>query len=1004
MDAFSKCVADRATHSAIELAGEPYYNYIQIDSVARSLAVSLLRAGASAESVIGISIPKSPEYIAAMLGIWYAGCAFVPLDPSLPADRLELMVRECAIKLNIVAPDVSSGITSFADVQQIPVTSDLNEAKATFTYRPVDDRSLAYVIFTSGSTGKPKGVLVSHSGIVSLLRAQISAFALDASSRCLFYLSTNFDASISDIGTALLAGATLCIEPPCALQPGPEFLHLLKNRQISHIDIPPSVLKLIDAEQLPQHLKTVIIGGEVCPADVVRHWSSKVRLVNVYGPTEATVCTSLNICDPDWKRPLLGDPLPGVYYVVLDYEKREVPDGEPGELYIGGICLAKGYLNQPLLTAQKFISWNGSRLYKSGDRVIRHNKKEYEFLGRIDRQVKVRGMLVEPEEVEAALTEHPAVHRAIVMKRFVGKRSRESLVAFIVLKSTQSADSQEVRSFLQDRLPKWLVPYRFSFISEIPLTATGKADFSVLGTTNLADDTRCDSQLLAADGSNTADVIAAVYAEVLGLRGVGPEDDLFGLGGDSFSIIEAVMLAESCGLTISPHLMMSKPSVIGLANALDAIQYDNHDIAVQAAGGKPASELRVDVALSAEWQQLLRALPRDRTAPATKPGAVLVTGATGFLGSRLLLELLQGTDSQLYCLIRCTSPDDGLIRLNQAISVHGTTLKEEELARIHVLSGDLSEKLLGLPAELWNRLSQEIDTIYHCAAHVNMLLSYEQLRKTNVGGTFEIARFFCAGRQKFLHYASTLSVFVASDLDTGSALEADVLDRTNVVYGGYAQTKWSSEVFLRSLAGSGPICHYRFGLIVGDSESGRTSSTDFLALFSRGIASLGCVPHTDTEVSVDITPIDFAARAMFHLSLKSMTDSQPRTYHIANPHGGAPLGSIVTSLQRAGAQISTVSTTEFSSILQTKKASGLTPAEAAACLALCRVTGAGNRFAQFRTMDLFQATDIKFEMSNTLNALQGLSLVCPAPTAALLLLYAQAALAEEPEAAGITKR
>src|SRR5690606_1464903 len=215
--------------------------------------------------------------------------------------------------------------------------------------------------------------------------------------RALFYLSPTFDASVSDIGTALLSGAALCVEPGVRRTPA-SMMALIRERGVTHLDLPPSVLATLDPGELPASVQTIVIGGEVCPADVVRRWASRVRLVNVYGPTEATICTSLGACDPEtWDRPLIGRPLPGIGYEVVDEALDPVPQGTPGELLIDGVGLARGYLNDPELTRKRFPTLRGRRVYRTGDRVVLHHDGEFEFLGRIDRQIKLHGLRIEPE-------------------------------------------------------------------------------------------------------------------------------------------------------------------------------------------------------------------------------------------------------------------------------------------------------------------------------------------------------------------------------------------------------------------------------------------------------------------------------------------------------------------------------------------------------------------------------------------------------------------------------
>lgn len=918
LDSFRKIVEHYPDNVAIEYCGVPFATYSQLDLEARTLAANLIADGAKPETFVGIAVEKSPEYIVAMLAVWYAGAAFVPLDPKLPEARLQQMETECQPVSYIRSDDFAIG----GEPLTLPVV--------------ITPQTLAYAIFTSGSTGRPKGVLVTHAGITNLLAAQIAAFNMTSESRSLFMLSTNFDASVSDIGCALLSGATLVMEPPEQLQPGPRFVELIAQRRISHIDIPPSLLRMLPCSEMPSCLETLIIGGEVCPPAVVREWASRFLVVNVYGPTEATVCSSLVSCDPiTWHRPLIGSSLPNVEYRIIDEE-----------LYIGGIGVARGYLNRTELNERKFVELEDARWYRTGDRVVQHSNGEIEFLGRIDRQVKVRGVLVEPEEIEARIAEHPAVKRVVVIKRSVGGNDREGLVAFCILDpAVDEPTIKSLRDFVSEKLPRWMIPHRWQFVSAFPHTASGKVDLDALTSFELKH--QRVSAVETTDVSSAAAALLDVVQNILSVDGITLDDDFFELGGDSFAVIELSLAAESRGIALSPSLVMSRPKLKDLL----AASSDNDAM--------KAAELRSDVT---QFAANFTARKSTANSFSTAPQNVLVTGATGFLGSRVLNELLKTTESHITCLVRCADATAGLERIS---------ISPKYISRVTVVPSDLEQRHFGLTDDAWTRLAEEIDSIFHCAASVNMLLPYSSLRRANVEATVEIARFMSAGRRKWLHYASTLSVFVATDQNTGTVFETDDLSHTERVYGGYAQSKWAAEVFLRSVEKSvGPISYHRFGLIVAASDGGKSPKNDFLDLFAEGISSLSCVPESESNIAVDVTPVDFAAAAMVDLSLRDMSESNPHTYHIANAEP-LILRDLIEILRGRGNKIDTISVEQFENVMQTRR---LTAAESAASLALCRTFSAPS-FDRLRTMDLFQATDITFDMTNTLARTK---LRCPA--------------------------
>ena len=1035
--AFESIVAKYPGNAAVIVAGEVVFTYAQLAHRARSIALKLQSEGVQPEDLVGISIEKSADYICAMLAIWYAGAAFVPMDPVLPAERLQYMADEASVKIVLVSSAVAASSanrrgSAFAHmagvkVLDLKVLLEQSELGQSLGYAAVGPNDLAYLIFTSGSTGRPKGVLVTHRGIVSFLHAQIAAFDLDSESRSLWYLSTSFDASVSDLGTAFLSGAAICIEPAERLQPGNGLEQILADRSITYVDIPPSILRLLDPAALPPSLKTIVIGGEACALDVVRGFAAKVKLVNVYGPTESTVCTSLGQCGVDWSRPLIGLPLPGITYHLLDEDLNEIDGSEPGQLHIAGIGLARGYLNRPDLTEAKFIEHplTGERLYRTGDLVTRTEDGQYQFLGRTDRQVKLRGMLVEPEEIEARLLQFAGVKRAAVLKRPVKAGvAREILVAFVEpnndsglesgrysnadmeadldldlslgMDLSRRLDLVELREHLAQVLPKWMLPQRIEVLNPMPLTVTGKVDLSALRARQLELDAVSRGEVTGAAASSslasgsttvvlspTERLLTQVYKQVLGVDSVGKDDHFFDLGGDSFAVVEACVVASALGVALPPTLLITHPLISELASVLNNLSREQ---SLTASGGMLCSAIRQDISLSAEFEAMLERAAQRQQVQEKQPGNIFLTGATGFLGARLLSELLENTNAQIYCLVRADSEEAGFERIERALGKHGLAVGDR--SRLRVICGTVDARQFGLNDLIWNELADQVDTVYHCAAQVNNLASYDELRQSNVVGTQEVARLLCSGRSKCLHYISTLSVFVATDCNHGVLLESDQLDDTIIVYGGYAQTKWAAEVFLRSLGGkAGPISYHRLGLITGDSVTGKCADHDFLDLFVNGLSSLGCAPQVSDDISVDITPVDYAAKAVIKLSLAAMASSKFDTYHIANSKS-LTLKRLLAAMQAInsgdGKGLEIVSPSQFQKQLLSR-VSILGGAESAACMALCRLTGSDFEF--FRTMDLFQATDVVFDDRNTKSILSPFGIVCPAPSDELVRLY-----------------
>ncbi|MEM7479391.1 MAG: AMP-binding protein [Planctomycetota bacterium] len=355
---FDQVVKVAPSRIAVECNGQSV-TYLELQRASLRIAKYIEDALGEPDDIIGLNISKSPRFLSAAIGCWRQRCAWVPIASNLPQARQRFVLADCNPRLVFTDDPNEKRFTRLPD--------DLGRRNAenvvSQSYHPDD---LAYVIYTSGTTGNPNGVEVTHRGIMNLLSSQVSAFGLDADSRAVWYYPTSFDASVSDWGTALYAGATLLFEKELDCYSASELTQWLNQRRVSHADLPPSLLKLLPEPDSDSSLRTVVVGGQSTDPETIRRWGSRIKLVNVYGPTEATVCTSLNICVPEETRSLLGQPIHGVEYRVVDSSLKNVPYGDAGELLISGPCLARGYRNQIDKTRRMFIEVDGQRSYRSG--------------------------------------------------------------------------------------------------------------------------------------------------------------------------------------------------------------------------------------------------------------------------------------------------------------------------------------------------------------------------------------------------------------------------------------------------------------------------------------------------------------------------------------------------------------------------------------------------------------------------------------------------------------
>jgi amino acid adenylation domain-containing protein len=541
---------------------EQKLTYRELNARANQLARYLRQRGVGPEVLVGICLERSVEMIVGILGILKAGGAYVPLDPDYPKERLAWMLEDAQPPVLLTREALLSALPA-SGAEAICLDSAW-ELIARQSQRNPDRAAtadnLAYAIFTSGSTGRPNGVLIAHRGLCSAMRALAQTFGYLPGSRVLQNLSFSYDAASSRLFATLSAGATLCLPAPDALRSSSDFVRMLRDQEITHAGSPPSLWAVLEPEELPA-LETVIVGGEPCPVEVVRRWGVGRRLINAYGPTEATIVATAGLCADPNRKPHIGRPIANTQIYIVDDSLQPVPIGVSGELYIGGIGVARGYLKRPGLTADKFLpdpfsELPGARMYRTGDLARYLPDGNIDFLGRIDHQVKVRGWRIELDEIETVLAQHSAVAQAVVVAREdVGRVSTgpldKRLVAYVVPNAGQTIEAPEVRSYLERQLPRFMVPSVMLILDALPRTPSGKIDRRALPAPDYQE-TRLGSDFVP-PSSKVECAIAEIWREVLGLQQVGVHDNFFELGGHSLLAMYVVaQLEKELGVRVHP--------------------------------------------------------------------------------------------------------------------------------------------------------------------------------------------------------------------------------------------------------------------------------------------------------------------------------------------------------------------------------------------------------------------------------------------------------------------
>nr|WP_052478682.1 non-ribosomal peptide synthetase [Kibdelosporangium sp. MJ126-NF4]CEL19983.1 Siderophore biosynthesis non-ribosomal peptide synthetase modules [Kibdelosporangium sp. MJ126-NF4]CTQ97207.1 Siderophore biosynthesis non-ribosomal peptide synthetase modules [Kibdelosporangium sp. MJ126-NF4] len=537
--------------------GDRRFTFAELEALANRLAQGILARGLPPESLVAIALPRSAEFLVAMFAVAKAGLAYLPVDPGHPAARVRHVLDDATPAL-VIAKEPLAGTEGVA---LLPVDTAWQDGPADRPRVAIRPDALAYVIYTSGSTGRPKGVAIPHSGLPSLVRTMAGASESGPGKRVGQFASFSFDVSLAELSISILCGAALYLLPEHA-RAGAELGRFATANRLTHMVIPPSVVSsLPDTSVLPSDL-TLIVGTEALRRDLVHAWSGGRIFLNAYGPTEATVNSTLWRAEPDWAAPVLpiGRPDVNKRAYILGPDLRPVPPGGTGELYLGGAGLARGYLGQPGGTSTRFVAnpfHQGTRMYRTGDLARWTPDGLIDYLGRVDEQMKVRGYRIEPAEVEAALIDLPAVRAAAVAVREAD--GRRALVGYLV--ADVRLDTAAITEAVAQVLPEYLVPSQWMQLDSLPLSVAGKLNRDALPTPDFA---RAAEAALPAEGRRE-EILLRLFRELLRRDDIGVGDAFFELGGDSILSIQLVARARELGLALTPRNVFERKTVRDLA-------------------------------------------------------------------------------------------------------------------------------------------------------------------------------------------------------------------------------------------------------------------------------------------------------------------------------------------------------------------------------------------------------------------------------------------------------
>lgn len=875
------------------------YTYASLNARANQVARLLLASGLRKGEFVTIFMERSLSTIVSLLGVLKAGGVYVPVDPEHPEDRIRYIIGDTA------SPYVLTNARCEAKARALCATLPLVKAilsidNGALTPLAADNvdagvaaEDLAYVIYTSGSTGKPKGVLIAHEGVVNLGALIRREFEITEQDVLTQFATFSFDASVWESFGALLNGAALYLlgaEERISVE---AFARAVERTQASVIIVLPTVFFNEVAAHLSAEgfarlasVRQMMTAGEALYGEqariLQRRLSPNVGIYNLYGPTECTVCATMYRIDgpvaEDVTHIPIGTPISNYQVYVVGPDRSLCPVGVPGELYISTVGIARGYLNQPDKTAAAFVAHpfaDEGVAYRSGDIVKLREDGQLEYVGRRDAQVKIRGHRIEIGAIEDTLAKHPEVHTAAVIAR-KEPSGQTMLVGYYTSKDGLPLAAAKLAALLHESLPPYYVPKKLIQLETMPLSPSGKVERKLLAGYNLPDEEPDGAEVSLTPAQRR---IADAWRSVLGLKRIEPATNFFEAGGDSLDIIHVLVQLKPH----FPHLVIGDLFQYETLASLAA--YAEREDANQVQPQQPAAGVQ------SYWRLLEYPVNQGGLAPrsvlaAPVPQNILLTGATGYLGSHLLYELLKTTDTTIIALVRGAMHQAAVERLNEVMTMYfGPSVLWLMNGRVHVVESDLEQPELGLSPVEMRLLPRQIDAIIHAAADVRHFGDARKFERTNVASTVELLKLLDAPHRIHFHYVSTISVpeSLAQSGQWEQVVGANRLAGDLRVDNVYSSSKLEAEKLVMAAGERGlPVTIHRPGNLTCHSGTGQfqrnIESNAFYQLI-KAMLLLGKAPMADWHV--DFTPIDYASAAIARLAVMPETEGQ--VFHIVNP-------------------------------------------------------------------------------------------------------------------------
>ena len=863
--------ASRTPGNTAVICGEYSLTYKELDEKSDRMAGALTARGVKPGDLVPVWMDRSPEWFVSILGVLKTGAAYVPVDPHYPLKRALYIVEDTGADVIIThsarAGKLSPGKAGVLCADDLDVFTGVPAVSPQTLPGP---GALAYVIYTSGSTGKPKGVMIGHRAIQHLITWHNHYFEVDETCRLTLVAGLAFDISVWEVWSALLSGAAIYVAADSErIDAAALWQYVLKNR-ITHGFVPsvlaPALVACSREENSP-FLRYLFSGGEQLKPVLTSGLT--YEFIDYYGPTECTVFATYRKVKEENGAfvSTIGKPIANTRAYILDEHREILPVGAIGELYISGIGLSSGYLNNEKLTAERFTdhpSLPSEKLYGTGDLARWLPDGRIQFLGRRDHQVKIRGFRVEPGEIERCLLDIPGIDNAVVITK-ENKSHNKYLVAFIAGGGRAPLPEREhIQAVLREELPEYMVPGHFITVDRIPLTENGKTDRDRL--LELAREQSEEVLLSAPPTNDTERMIAAVWCDALELSAVNISDNFFDIGGDSILVAFVITgIEKNLGIKAYVRDIYQHPTIRELATVLDRRK---EEALLPEEDVEPYVELQRDVYLNPETV----ITGNYDTKRLGEQQAVLLTGATGFVGIHLLQDLLKDNPSvTVYCLVRAHDGARAMEKIIQTFSRYRIAITPEQKGRIIPVPGDFSRKNLGFDAETYDELSSTIDVIYHSGSSVNFIEPYSYMKSPNVEGLREIIHLAATKKTKCLVLLSTISVYSWGHVFTNKTVmkESDDIGQNLQSVSrdiGYVRSKWVMEAIADLAASKGlPVITHRLGYAMCNSETGACAPYQWWAGLVKTCIESGNYPALH-ELREGLITVDYMTKAIVHIS------------------------------------------------------------------------------------------------------------------------------------------